>query len=619
MKKLNHSLAILLIAAMLLSCLAGCAAKEPEAPATAAPTTAPAVQTEGALVAQNLNYEENPIDIPNPDRGFYVSNDGMIVPVEGDPGDILNVGAEPTDVAGVEVQTMVSHMYFDLRNYSSNAYLSRGERYNDEYFAPEDVAIASRGDANPEYETHYDYWHENVQSTWPKGTSQPITEDGLAYIRDKLQQVRDGNGVALVRFNYDGRGFSWVDCDHPEDGYIDTLTNDCEPDKEMVLTHIEQLKPILHEYEDVIMAVDGGMFGPWGEMHSTTFGTSPEAYTWLLNAWLDAVPESRSIIVQGGAFLSWYNSTYGTDYTFETIDQIPAPQPGTPEARFGFFNDSYAYGCDEGEDYPDDWGSLAEGASWPGSPLGDADSYDRGRLMTWIRGQNNFYGGEAQGDETLWNTYPFVAWEASYAQTVYLNADYSDEVHQRWADFTYTEENVTIDMENAYEAPYTVTNAIFDPVYDGRNGVEYWRDRLGYRMVLRDANASEWVSAEGTLSFEGKIQNVGFGNIVNQKSVTVILAAKDGSAVYSVLTDIDAREWRPDLDSRATNTAAWRDLSFSIPMAQFGNVAAGEYDIYLKINDPKETTETKRCIQFANYDIWNADLAANLIGSTEVK
>jgi len=49
--------------------------------------------------------------------------------------------------------------------------------------------------------------------------------------------------------------------------------------------------------------------------------------------------------------------------------------------------------------------------------------------MTWIRNQDNFYGGEAQGDETLWNTYPFVAWEASYAQTVYLNADYEREVH----------------------------------------------------------------------------------------------------------------------------------------------------------------------------------------------
>jgi hypothetical protein len=423
-----------------------------------------------------------------------------------------------------------------------------------------------------------------------------------------------------VRFSYDGAGYGWVDVDHPQDGYIDRPVADIEPDKATILAHIAQLKPILHEYEDVIMGVDAGIFGPWGEMHSTSFGTSPEAYAWLLNAWLDAVPESRSIVVQGGAFLSWYNAAYGKNYTFETIDQIPAPKQGTPEARFGFFNDSYAYGEDEGDNYPNDWGSLSEGAGWPGNPLGDAESYDRGRVMTWIRHQNNLYGGEAQGDETHWNTYPFVAWEASYAQTVYLNADYEKSVHDRWGDFEYTEENVTKKMTNAYAEPYKTEYAVFDPVYDGRTGAEYWRDRLGYRLVLRKANASEWVAQNGILKFEGKIQNVGFGNIVNKKNVSVIMKSKANGEAYKVLTNLDARDWRPDLDSRASNTNAYRDLSLSINMGAFGEIPLGEYDIYLKINDPKETTANKRSIRFANKGdgIWDEGLGANLIGSTTV-
>lgn len=600
------------------------------------------------LVDQGLDYTEDPVDVPNPDRGFYRANDGMVVPVSGDGGNkTMNVGARPVEVGGEngsEVQTRISHVYFDLRNFSSNAFTSRGTRYNSKYRAPAGVLIGNDRstymvepdtgkyiyvyEVSPDtdvtiYESHFDYWQKEVLPTWPKGTSQPLTQDALDYIADKLQQVRDGEGVTLVRFNYDGGGYGWVDCDHPVDGYIDRPVADIEPAKETLLTHIAQLKPILHEYEDVIMAVDGGMFGPWGEMHSTTFGTSPEAYAWLLDAWLDAVPESRSIIVQGGAFLSWYNNRYGTDYTFENIDQIPAPERGTPEARFGFFNDSYAYGEDEGDNYPNDWGSLSEGAGWPGDPLGDEGSYDRGRVMTWIRKQNNFYGGEAQGDETRWNTYPFVAWEASYAQTVYLNADYEDSVHERWADFTYTEENVMQQMTNAYEEPYRTEYAIFDPVYDGRTGLEYWRDRLGYRLVLREADASGWVASNGTLEFSGKIQNVGFGNVVNQKDVAVILKNKASGKTYEVLTDLDARDWHPDLDSRATNTAAWRDLSFSISMDEFGQLLPGEYEIYLKINDPKEQSANKRCIRFANkapegVEIWNAELGANLIGSTLV-
>lgn len=623
-KHVKRPLSLLLALAIVLSLGGGTVFAKDSTPKADGPQAEIAAQDAGEpgdMVPQKLDYTENPVDIPNPDRGFYRANDGMVVPVEGTGGNqTMNVGQETTTVGGADVDTRISHVYFDLRNFSSNAITERprDQRYNASYRAPANVSIKSRGDEPPyDYDTHFDYWVENVMPTWPHGTSQPLTDDALAYIRDKLEQVRAGNGVTMVRFNYDGPGYSWVDCDHPEDDYVDTLLTDVEPDKATVLTHIQQLKPILHEYEDVIMGVDGGFFGPWGEMHSTTFGTSPEAYAWLLDALLDAVPASRSITVHGGAFLSWYNAKYHTNYTFDTIDQIPAPKPGTPEARFGFFNDSYAYGADEGED-PDDWGSLSEGAWWPDEPFGD--SYDRGKLMTWIRKQNNLYGGEAQGDETLWNTYPFVAWEASYAQTVYLNADYSDEVHDRWGEFLYTEENVRKELENMYEAPYDITDmAIFDPVYDGKTGAEYWRDRLGYRLVLRDANASGQVPQNGTLRFAGKIQNVGFGNIVNQKQVSVILKAKADGKTYTAATDIDPRQWRPDLDSRASNTDAYRDFSFSIPMEDFGkSLPVGEYEIYLKINDPKEKSENKRCIRFANNgeNIWDAELGANLVGST---
>ncbi len=120
--------------------------------------------------------------------------------------------------------------------------------------------------------------------------------------------------------------------------------------------------------------------------------------------------------------------------------------------------------------------------------------------------------------------------------------------------------------------------------------------------------------------FEGKIQNVGFGNVVNKKRVSVILMSQNGSNSYVVATNLDARDWLTDEkgNGRADNTAAWRDLNFSINMGAFGEVPRGDYDIYLKINDPKETIANKRCIQFANYNIWNTSLSANLIGSTTV-
>ena len=105
---------------------------------------------------------------------------------------------------------------------------------------------------------------------------------------------------------------------------------------------------------------------------------------------------------------------------------------------------------------------------------------------------------------------------------------------------------------------------------------------------------------------------------MNRKNVRVILNPKDGCQTFTALTNLDARDWRPDLDSRADNTAAWRDLNFSINIDTFGAVPPGEYDIYLKINDPKETSTNRRCIQFANHDIWDTSLSANRIGATTV-
>jgi hypothetical protein len=138
---------------------------------------------------------------------------------------------------------------------------------------------------------------------------------------------------------------------------------------------------------------------------------------------------------------------------------------------------------------------------------------------------------------------------------------------------------------------------------------------------LRKANASEWVKQNGILRFEGKIQNVGFGNVANKKRVSVILKSKDGSNLYVAATNLDARDWLTDEtgNGRPDNTAAWRDLNFSINMDVLGEVPPGDYDIYLKINDPKEQSANKRCIRFANKgNSWNADLGANLIGSTTV-
>ena len=627
MKKLLRLNIIVLIPALALTSLLGSAYHSKVAP----------------LVLQALDYTENPVDIPNPDRGFYrgrwqygetpfgrtpevdhrvpvdatspLYHGRQMPPIEGD--DIVEteaynrVNVDPyIGGTGVSALPSISFMGFDLCNFSSNAFLSRanGKDY----------------DADPDKGSPKSFAGRT-------GKTQALTPFALDYIRGLLQKVREGNGVAFVKFSYDGNGFSYVEGENehlilgPEPIYV-TANNPsamCDvpgyTDKNWAEYHILQLKPIFQEYEDVIMCVKAGMFGPWGEMHTSPIARDPKEYKKLLDAYLDAVPASRSILAHAGAFLAWYNLTYGFHYNFSNIDSIPVPQKGSREARFGYFNDSYAAGN------WDDNGSISEGSKmFEGA---DESGYDRYKTITWIHKQNQIVQGEGGIGNNIFGNMPGAILEAQQLRTSNLNIRHGN--YSLWSSFIYNEKNVTAPVmfpanDKEESPPYSgkTKTAIFDRVYNGKNGLEYFRDRMGYRLVLREAKASEWVKQNGTLKFQGKIQNVGFGNVVNKKKVSVILKMRNGSNAYTTATNLDARDWLTDEngDSRADNTAAWRDLNFSISMSVFGKVPPGEYDIFLKINDPKEQSANRRCIRFANKgNSWYDELGANLIGSITVK
>jgi len=588
------------------------------------------------LVLQALNYTENTIDIPNPDRGPYrgrwqnispnavneanspfgitpevdhrvpvdsnsvLYHGRQVPPVEGD--DIeetqfyngVNQNDNPyVGGTGISALPSISFMCFDLCNFSSNAFLSARDAFafsNDGLFA------------------------DPRNGTTRTGKTQPLTYFALDYMRGLLQEVRDGHGVALVKFSYDGNGFNYIEPHkYPglnlKEGLIHgpepTFVTDNNPltmcnvpghtDKNWIQYHIWQLKPILHEFEDIIMCVKTGMLGPWGEQHSSPEAQSVDAYKMLLDAYLDAVPDSRALLTHAGGFLAWYNETYGTTYTFTNIDTMPVPAKGSPEARFGFFNDSYAAG-----NWSDN-GSVSEGNLMINNKYGNS-KYDRYRVIAWFNKQNQILQGEGGIGDNVFGNMPGAILEAQQLRTCALNMRHGR--YNRWNSFIYNEINVTkpvqfpVNEEELRGQTFTgaIKTAIFDPAYDGRTGLEYFRDRMGYRLILREARASEWVKENGILRFEGKLQNVGFGNIVNKKKVSVILMSNNSSSSYITATNLDARDWLNDENGngRPDNTAAWRDLNFSIDMSSLDKVPPGEYDIFLKINDPKETSANKR-------------------------
>lgn len=536
------------------------------------------------LVLQDLNYTENPVDIPNPDRGFYNPHAGGVVPIAGGTqGGGSLAGLTRISGTNTDVEVRISYVSFNLKNFSG-------------YSRVEGVT-------------------ENA----------PISADGLAYIRRTMDSIRAQDGVAFMQHNYDNK--SW-------DEHKDELAFSPEPYGQCTVPgfehlnwvqyHIKQLEPIWRENEDIIFAFKGGFFGPWGEMHSSKYGTSPAAYAWLMQALLDAVPASRKIAVHGGAYISWYNAKHGTIFTFANMDFLPVPERDTPESRFGFLNDSYANGLSHMNGLYSDMDSFSEGAQI----LGTKYDFDRDKVLNWIGGQNAPIGGETnEMSSRPYDSPPSIFYEASIMGTTHLNATWYGVNYKRWEDFEYTESNVTAPIYYPHNGK--TVRVIFDPVYEGKNGLEYMRDRLGYRLVLREAKANEWVEQNSTLRFEGKIQNVGFGNIFNRKNVYVLLENTSTGEVYRALTNLDARDWLKDqhipMNNRPDNTGSYRNLKFSVNLGEFTRaVPPGDYKIYMKISDPKAKQDNLRNVRFANNPspegpMWNAALGANRIGSTTIR
>ncbi len=264
-------------------------------------------------VAQDLDFTEDPVDVPNPDRGPYrgrwqwvdtrfgptpevdrrvpvaprtPSFHGATLVAPGVVGVVEGDDLEPTEFfdgtdrsphyvggTGVLAQPSVAFLGFDLCHFSSNAFLSReaGRAFDAELAAAGGVATRAMFEGRT-------------------GTTAPLTSYALDVVRRTLQRVRDGEGTALVKFSYDGNGFNFVEGgpdEHlvlgPEPTHItpNNPSATCDvpghTDESWIEHHLAQLAPVLHEYEDVITGVKTGMLGPWGEQHSSPCAQDPAA------------------------------------------------------------------------------------------------------------------------------------------------------------------------------------------------------------------------------------------------------------------------------------------------------------------------------------------------------
>lgn len=226
-----------------------------------------------------------------------------------------------------------------------------------------------------------------------------------------------------------------------------------EPTLDLIHEHIGQISALLNSYSDVVLMVQAGMIGLWGEWHTS-----------------DYLRDEEAVINEAGKVVQWWLEELDT----KILLNLRRPsyirlmeKAGLDASRIGFHDD----------------GLLGSGS--------DLGTYpDRQQELKWCRENINgrFNGGEMPYVNDL--TEPAnVLREFDELSLSYLNYFYNTEVLDDWR----TRE------------------------YYGENAYDYIERHIGYRYYVKNANVPRYIFEDQRrlhLSFE--LGNTGFSSIVSR-------------------------------------------------------------------------------------------------------
>ena len=330
-----------------------------------------------------------------------------------------------------------------------------------------------------------------------------------------------------------------------------------EPDFQTILRHIEQLKSVYEKNEDIIFVVEAGYLGSYGEWHDGKYDKDKEKRNQVVNKLLKCIPESIQISLRKPSYIEDY---IGNNQTVKKINAFSNDEI----ARLGLHNDGY----------------LASETD-----LGTYNKSEREESLLW-QGKQTLYtlfGGECQNKDSIYTNLNNAIVDMEIRHCTYMNKTYDREVKEKWKKEIYTNKN---------------------SVYQGENGYKYIENHLGYRLVIRDV---DMICTKRKINIGINIENVGFGNIIRKKQLGFFL--KNENNQYYIESDIDIRK---QLNEKMYELTIAEELP--------KNVKIGEYEVYLKIEEPYESLKNNNyySIKLANNNVWNENLGANYIGNITI-
>ena len=302
-----------------------------------------------------------------------------------------------------------------------------------------------------------------------------ISQKYLDLIRTNMELLRESGVKCVLRFAYKT---DMYETGHPWDA-----------SPEWVARHIQQLKPIFQEYSDVILCLQAGFVGVWGEWaftdHFVQGPNSKEDYVLrkkVVEDLLDAMPKDRQIALRTPMFKRFmFLESYADTLTLETAFN------GSDVARLCGHNDCFG-------------ATSSDMGTFSGKLTRDFWKHDTRYVMM---------GGETCQVSNFCKCEQSLQDMKDYHWT-YLNAGYNTDVLNRW-----------------------VTDGCFDEV----------ERRLGYRLSLTEVSHTKYPNAGSDFKIVINLKNTGFAAPVNPRAVELVFVdEKENKTVYE-LSDIDPRYW----------------------------------------------------------------------------
>ncbi|TDQ76346.1 DUF4832 domain-containing protein [Sphingobacterium yanglingense] len=348
--------------------------------------------------------------------------------------------------------------------------------------------------------------------------------------------------------------------------------------KAIVLQHINQLKPILHDNADVIACVQLGFIGVWGEQYySDFFGDASQNadqgklldQNWndrieIIKALLQAVPHDRMVQLRYPQLKQRY--IYGVDapVTAAALSESNAFNE-TDIARLGFHNDCFMANVNDLGTY-EDYGNSSTDRSSTASVQNILKKYAEGD------GKFVVVGGETcmDGYNPDNNCEPAGRIQAEFAAKHYsfINAHYNNDVNNDWQE-----------------------GGCMDNI----------KRNLGYRFVLQNATLPDNTVLGTAMNITLNVKNVGYASPYNKRPLKLILRNIQTGAIESLVMSTDVRKWY--------SGEVKVEESILIPK----NLSKGDYEMLLHLPDAYASISSRPeyAIRFANTDMWEANTGYN--------